>query len=184
MRAADEGGVLVAVLHHIISDGASLTILHRDLVAAYDAALAGRPQAERRCRCSFPMSRIGSRRGSALPARRSMPPWRRGVPVSPVRRPGSICPMTARRVKAAACARLRRSCMCRAMSPSRSPRWRGGGGERIQPLPRPAVRRADGAGAGWTTSSSPFPPRAVTAGPCRHDRATGRHAADPRHHRG
>lgn len=88
VRAADEGGVLVAVLHHIISDGASLTILHRDLVAAYDAALAGRPQAGAPLPLQFPdvadweQERFGAP-GPALDA--AMAAWRARLAGAPAR---------------------------------------------------------------------------------------------------
>lgn len=88
VRAADDGGVLVAVLHHIISDGASLTILRRDLLAAYDAALAGRPEAGAPLPLQFPdvadweQERFGAP-GPALDA--AMAAWRTRLAGAPAR---------------------------------------------------------------------------------------------------
>ena len=54
LRSERYGYGLVVVFHHIISDGASLEIFARDLIAAYDAALAGTEPAWQELPLQFP----------------------------------------------------------------------------------------------------------------------------------
>jgi amino acid adenylation domain-containing protein len=64
VRMAADDHVLLLTMHHIVSDGWSMGVLHRELGALY-AAFAKRRggSAARRCRCSTPTTRRGTAAG-------------------------------------------------------------------------------------------------------------------------
>ena len=63
LRLAGEEHVLLVNMHHIVSDGWSVGVFHRELAAAYDAFVQGTEPVFPRCRSSMRTTRSGNAGG-------------------------------------------------------------------------------------------------------------------------